>query len=180
MAQPVVVDKAQLPRKKAQYESRREMEFYRYYEPIRALTESGPSVCNLRDAESVKDHQPFSSPDRALTAFCQLGALRLGTRRAMLFFFDSKYAYVLAEATRTLSLQDDSVHDIEDNLWLGHSVIPRGYSICEETVCRQPDPDRWYTGPTSHEGIHIINDLEKDTAFCDRPFVSKPMKTIRV
>ena len=130
-----------LPRRAALYESRREREFYRYYEPIRSLTESGPPLCNLRDEQSVRDHQPFSSPDRALTAFCQLGALRLGVRRAMLFFFDSQYAYVLAEATRTLSLQDDSVHEIEDKLWLGHSIIPRGYSICEETVCKLSEPE---------------------------------------
>lgn len=49
--------------------------------------------------------------------FCQLGALRLGARRAMMFFFDSNYAYILAEATRTLSLLDDSVHEIDDALW---------------------------------------------------------------
>lgn len=127
-------DSPRLARKAGLYESRREREFYRYYEPIRALTASGPPACNLHNADAVKNHQPCSSPDRALTAFCQLSALRLGTRRAMLFFFDSANAYVLAEATRTLSLQDDSVHDIEDSLWLGHTIIPRGFSICEE-VC---------------------------------------------
>jgi hypothetical protein len=79
------------------------------YQPIRELTKSGPPLCDLADAASVESHQAFSCPDRALTAFCQLGALRLQTRRCMMFFFDSQYAYVLAEATRTLSLQDDSV-----------------------------------------------------------------------
>ncbi|KAI7493856.1 hypothetical protein KC357_g880 [Hortaea werneckii] len=161
-----------LPRRAALYESRREREFYRYYEPIRSLTESGPPLCNLTDEQSVRDHRPFSSPDRALTAFCQLGALRLGVRRAMLFFFDSQYAYVLAEATRTLSLQDDSVHEIEDKLWLGHSIIPRGYSICEETVCKLSEPEDQTASESNHDMIHIINDLEQDTQFCDRPFVT--------
>ncbi|KAK5121862.1 hypothetical protein LTR85_004433 [Meristemomyces frigidus] len=186
MVQPVAVDDPHIdqphvpqadttPRKSRRrqlYESRREREFYRYFEPIRALTESGPRVCNLRDEDAVKNHQPISSPDRALTAFCQLGALRLGTRRAMLFFFDTNYAYVLAEATRTLSLQDDSVHEIADELWLGHSIIPRGYSICEETVCRLPEPDGPNAGEPNHSLIHIINDLEQDTQYCDRPYVT--------
>ncbi|KAK6425917.1 hypothetical protein LTR81_001916 [Elasticomyces elasticus] len=86
----------------------------------------------------------------------------------MLFFFDSNYAYVLAEATRTLSLQNDSVHDDEDDLWLGHTVIPRGFSICEETVARLPSGDE--ADPFSLS--HIINDLDEDTQFCGRPYVT--------
>lgn len=87
MAAPAVVrngvQRSHIPRKQNLYESRREREFYRYYEPIRALTKNGPPLCDLKNAEAVKAHRPFSSPDPALTAFCQLGALRLGTRRAM-------------------------------------------------------------------------------------------------
>ncbi|KAK5683806.1 hypothetical protein LTS10_003669 [Elasticomyces elasticus] len=85
----------------------------------------------------------------------------------MLFFFDSNHAYVLAEATRTLSLQNDSVHDDEDDLWLGHTVIPRGFSICEETVARLQSGDQ--ADPFSLS--HIINDLDEDTQFCGRPYV---------
>ncbi|EMC97329.1 hypothetical protein BAUCODRAFT_88051 [Baudoinia panamericana UAMH 10762] len=164
-------NKLRTSRKQALFESRREREFYRYFEPIRALTEDGPPLCDFRDEASVRNHRPFSSPDRALTAFCQLGALRLGTRRAMLFFFDSNNAYVLAEATRSLSLVDDSVHDIEDQLWLGHSVIPRGYSICEETVCRLPSIDEQDLDSPDRSMIHVINDIDQDAQFCDRPFV---------
>ncbi|KAK5730030.1 hypothetical protein LTR17_011433 [Elasticomyces elasticus] len=129
-------------------ETKREREFYRYYEPIQSLTETGPPLCDLHNADSVKAHRPLSSPDRALTAFCQLGALRLGCRRAMLFFFDRNYAYVLAEATRTLSLQDDSVHEAEDSLWLGPG------------------------DPTDDPISHIINDLDEDTQFCGKPYVT--------
>ncbi|KAK5134838.1 hypothetical protein LTR08_006070 [Meristemomyces frigidus] len=172
MAPAVESPRPRASRKRALYESRREREFYRYFDPIKKLTKSGPPLCDLQDEDSVKKHQPCSSPDRALTAFCQLGALRLGTRRAMLFFFDASYAYVLAEATRTLSLHDDSVDSIDDQLWLGHSIIPRGFSICEDTVCRLPDPDSPDAGDPEHSLIHIINDLEADTTFCNRPFVT--------
>lgn len=55
--------------------------------------------------------------------FCQLGAIRLDARRAMMFFFDAEYAYILAESTRTLSLQDDSVYDEDDSLWLGSTYV---------------------------------------------------------
>ena len=169
MASPAYAN-PRTPRQQDLFESRREREFYRYYEPIRKLTGTGPSLCDLDDPDAVRMHLPSSSPDRSLTAFCQLGALRLGTRRAMMFFFDKHYAYVLAEATRTLSLQNDAVHDIEDELWLGHTVIPRGYSVCEHTA-NLPANQGSNQGDLNAGGIHIINDLRDDVRFCDRPFV---------
>lgn len=85
----------------------------------------------------------------------------------MLFFFDESYAYILAEATRTLSLQDDSEHEIDDSLWLGHTIIPRGFSVCEHTVRMDLSSTSDVEDPPQ---IHIINDLQ-DSTFCDRPFV---------
>ena len=160
-----------VPHKSLLFESRREREFYRYYEPIRMLTEHGPPVYGAGDGQP---YQPTSSPDRALTAFCQLGALRLGSRRTLLNFFDSTSAYILAEATRTLSLQDDKVHELEDELWLGHCILPRGFSICEATVCRSP-AELGDSGEDS-DSICIINDLEADVRFCDSPFVTEGPK----
>ncbi|KAK3073530.1 hypothetical protein LTR53_004819 [Teratosphaeriaceae sp. CCFEE 6253] len=161
-----------VPRRSALLESRREREFYRYYEPIQALTGLGPSLCDLDDEDAMDSHQAKSSPDRALTAFCQLGALRLACRRAMLFFFDSNYAYVLAEATRTLSLQDDSVHSPEDELWLGHTVIPRGHTICEDTVCRLSTPEDPTHLDSGRPLSHIIADLDQDATFCGKQYVT--------
>lgn len=168
---------AHVGRKRALFENRREREFYRYYEPIRALTEAGAPVCDLKDPAAAQAHRPFSSPDPALTAFCQLGALRLNTRRAMLLCFDANYTYILAEATRTLSLKDDAVHDTHDGLWMGHAIIPRGFTICEETVCRMPaDDGDDDDGDAAAEGgrgaVHVIHDLTEDARFCDGAFVT--------
>ncbi|EME82497.1 uncharacterized protein MYCFIDRAFT_215705 [Pseudocercospora fijiensis CIRAD86] len=160
------------PRRKRLHESRRAREFYRYYQPIRELTKAGPPVCDIGDHAAVQAHTPFSSPDRALTAFCQLGALRLGVKRAMLFFFDSTHAYVLAEATRTLSLQNDSLHAAEDDLWLGHTIIPRGYSVCEHTVMLPHINEGSNKDQANSSLVHIVNNLAEDTRFCDRPFVT--------
>jgi hypothetical protein len=38
-------------------------------------------------------------------------------RRCLIFFFDVNHAYIMAEATRTLSLEEDSIHDTGDQLW---------------------------------------------------------------
>lgn len=98
-------------------ESTREQHFYSYYGPLRQMSAYGPVFCDIRDAGARQQHKPVSCPDKILTAFCQLGALRLRARRCLIFFFDIKNAYIMAEATRSLSLEDDSVHELGDELW---------------------------------------------------------------
>ena len=138
----------------------------RYYDPIRALSGDAPIVTSITASGDDANEKPRSSPDRALTALCQLGALRIGTQRCMLFFFDTEYAYVLAEATKTLSLQDDDVHDAEDSLWLGYSAQLRGNSICEHTINLPPGHSQ------CHNEVYIIDDLKENVQFCNRPFVA--------
>ena len=142
----------------------------RYFEPILGLTDHGPPLCDLGDQAAVEAHRPILSPDAALTAFCQLGALRVGTRRAMLFFFDQDHAYVLAEATRSL-LQDGETLDVDDELWLGHSKIPRGYSVCEHTTVNMRSPEDASEEENDVNLVHVINNFLEDTTFCDRPYV---------
>lgn len=45
--------------------------------------------------------------------------------------FDRQHQYVLAEATRTLSLQQDDLHDEKDELWLGTTTLRRNAAPCE-------------------------------------------------
>ncbi|KAL1306267.1 hypothetical protein AAFC00_004356 [Neodothiora populina] len=159
------------PTQRARYESKREHEFYSYYEPIRALNASELAWTDLNSPEAVSAHRPSSSPDKALTAFCQLAAIRLGMRRAMVFFFDIDSAYILAEATRTLSLQDDDLYEAKDELWLGATKIPRGFSVCEHTV-NLPANGGSNSRDDNSDVIHIINNLSEDTRFCNRPYVT--------
>ena len=56
------------------------------------------------------------------------------TKRAMISFVDRKYEYIAAEATRTLSLQADEVHDDEDHLLVGSRTIRREEGICSVAV----------------------------------------------
>jgi signal transduction histidine kinase/CheY-like chemotaxis protein len=55
-------------------------------------------------------------------------------RRALIFFFDVNHAYIMAEATQTLSLENEKTHEPDDQLWMGYSVIPREVACCEVTV----------------------------------------------
>ncbi|KAI5363119.1 putative signal transduction response regulator, receiver domain, histidine kinase/HSP90-like ATPase [Septoria linicola] len=153
-------------------ERTREREFYKYYDPVRARSSSEPVRFDIRDAQARQGHIPRAGPDLTLTAFCQLGALRLGARRALLFFFDSENAFVLAEATRTLSLLDhETYQDERDGLWLGHSIVPRGLTVCEHAMNIPESNTGSNSTDSSAADLLIINDLQANTSFCDRPYV---------
>jgi hypothetical protein len=89
----------------------------RYYGPFREMTDYGPVYCDVRDPQAREQHKAVSCPDKILTAFCQLGALRVKARRCLIFMFDVNHAYIMAEATRTLSLENDNTHEPGDQLW---------------------------------------------------------------
>ncbi|KAL3465736.1 hypothetical protein BJX64DRAFT_296990 [Aspergillus heterothallicus] len=151
-----------------------EREFYKYCQlPQRPGLLERPPV----SPKSEANHEllPQSSQDTTLTALAQLGALRLNVQRCMISLFDRRTQYILAEATRTLSLQDDRVHVEGDALWLGSSVIPKAEGVCHY-VC---DESRLNAGQetgstnitTERHCAFVIPDLTKDDRFSQRQYV---------
>lgn len=110
------------------------------------------------------------SRDRALTAFAQLAALRLGVRRAMVSLIDSTHQYVLAEATKTVSLIDDSRHAEHDQLWLGSAIVAKSDAICECSMARTITVKDAKGNPYTAKGA-FIPDLALDPAYEDKPYV---------
>ncbi|KAF2665991.1 hypothetical protein BT63DRAFT_46279 [Microthyrium microscopicum] len=134
----------------------RDREFYKYYNP----------------GDAIPGHEsatPRSSYDKGLTALAQLGALRLNVKRCMISLFDRSNQYIIAEATQTLSLQNDSIHEEGDGLWLGASTIPKDGGICKLVV----NPPALLMGAnTDLDGAPcVIPDLREDERFKDKPFV---------
>jgi signal transduction histidine kinase/CheY-like chemotaxis protein len=123
----------------------------------------------LSDGE-IKDRVAIGSDDTALAAFAQLGALRLKAQRCIISLVSKDEEVILAESTRTLSLQSDLVHNSRDALFLGTTRYPRdqGLSVAGlkewiTTKERRETPkedDYYYTdGVSSH--CYIISDLRK-------------------
>ena len=79
-----------------------------------------------------------SSGDVSLTAFAQLVALRLNAKRALIALYDKNCHYILAEATRTLSLQHDDVHDEGDGLFWGTAKINRQKGLNSKALDAKP------------------------------------------
>ncbi|KAI5249032.1 hypothetical protein E4T43_00996 [Aureobasidium subglaciale] len=154
-----VTDSSDLP-----YDIAHEREFYKYFQPLRLGLAD-------RDASGVSTGSPRAraSPDRALTAFAQLATLRLNCKRAAISFFDRDNQYILAEATQSLSLQAESVHEPGDQIDLGVSVHPKRGSICEHSINFPFDAaDEGKDG-----SVFIVPDLSKDARFSQQPYTTQ-------
>ena len=78
---------------------------------------------------------------------------------------DSTHQYILAEATPSLSLMDDSRHEPGDELWLGNAVLPRGQGMSHDAI----DPAVYHAkGPGSDEysaPALIIDNISDDVRY---------------
>lgn len=66
-----------------------------------------------------------------MTSFAQLGAIRLGTQRALVSLFDRTHQHILAEATPTISLTGGRFQDDRERLKLGCCVLPKERGFCQ-------------------------------------------------
>jgi hypothetical protein len=93
-------------------------------------------------------------------------------KRALIFFFDVNHAYIMAEATQTLSLEHDGTHEPGDQLWLGYSVIPREVACCEVTV-NLPSFDTTKSSGHYRDNCFVVDDLTKHPDFRLRNYVTE-------
>ncbi|KAF2762661.1 hypothetical protein EJ05DRAFT_8703 [Pseudovirgaria hyperparasitica] len=115
-----------------------------------------------------QDHIPISSTDLALNAFAQLGALRLNASRCYISLFDRNYQYVIAESSKTLSTQNDAVHDTGDELWLGQTRIPRHAGPCSLLVDRAATQSR---NGKLESHMNVVPDTHASNTFQGQAFL---------
>ncbi|GKT47723.1 hybrid signal transduction histidine kinase A [Colletotrichum spaethianum] len=154
-----------LPPARAVSENRRERETFRYDSSLIAQ-----AVYN--DASSfIPPSELSSSSDPALTAFAELGALRLNASRALISLFDSKYQYIVAEATPSLALTPKTKsEDLEtgEHLLLSGTALPRSSGVCE-MVLAVPESSDNAPWRNSELPVTVIPDLTKDPRTAERP-----------
>jgi signal transduction histidine kinase/CheY-like chemotaxis protein len=78
----------------------------------------------------------------------------------------------MAEATKTLSLENDAIYEPGDEIWMGHSVIPRDVACCETTVNLPLFPISAIADGDIRKSAFVVNDLSKHSDLCTRPFVT--------
>ncbi|KAF2773062.1 hypothetical protein EJ03DRAFT_341296 [Teratosphaeria nubilosa] len=113
------------------------------------------------------DAVAVSSRNLALTAYAQLVALRINGRRAVICLYDKQKQYIVAEATRTLSLQQDAVHEAGDSLHFGTTIIDRRDDFFKATLRQHK---RKSDGDEAH--AFVVQDLRQDKRFSSHPLVA--------
>lgn len=114
---------------------------------------------------------PSSSDDFVLTALAQLGTLRLQASRCLISLFNRSHQYILAEATPSLSLQSDEVHDMGDNLWFGSTIRHRHAGPCSLMV--EERVKAYNEGIDYPDSVTVIRDLTEHDSFQSTEFMSK-------
>ncbi len=88
----------------------------------------------------------------------------------MVSLIDSSRQYILAEATKTLSLYSNTPDRPEDEVWLGNTIIARDDAVCPYTFTST------YTAKEENGEVYttnclIISDLRDDPRFADKDYV---------
>ncbi|KAG0154030.1 hypothetical protein PDIDSM_1409 [Penicillium digitatum] len=177
---------------------RRARELYRYYQPASQAEVvssslptndgfpfsaiSGSTITPPISEGSMPSHSTTSRPATAtvtealvlgtsnstMTSFAQLAALRLNVERVFISVLDRDQQYIIAEATKSLNLNDPSVHDDNDGVWLGASDTRKTWSVCKDTVSLPPN-DR----ENADYQFLVVNDLTENERYKHLSFVDK-------
>jgi hypothetical protein len=114
--------------------------------------------------------------DPALTAFAQLGALRLDCDRSFISLIDSHEQHIIAEASRSISLYKADHHQPGDALCLGATPLDLFAGVCAGTMKVFTSQDDRYHISTSNIFADysrcVINDFTKEDMYRDRPYVA--------
>lgn len=151
-------------------EAARERDLHRYYRPwldAQSLVDADGSGKN---GLTYAGYSPKAGRDRSLTAFAQLATFRLQVRRAMVSLIDSNRQYILAEATRTLSLFSPTAEKPEDEVWLGNAILNKTDAVCYHTFSSTYTAREEDGGTYTAEGM-VIPDCRADPRFADKDYV---------
>ncbi|KAF2461839.1 hypothetical protein BDY21DRAFT_277152, partial [Lineolata rhizophorae] len=130
----------------------RARELYKYFHPPEAPT--------------VTPASKLDTPDPVLTAHAQLVTWRLDVQRAMISVIDRDTQHIIAESTKTLSLDNSGeFEEPGDGLWTGCISVPKNGRLCENTLTAVQPPD----GGVPH---FEVLDLSKDDRFNTSDFVT--------
>ncbi|KAI5261257.1 hypothetical protein AUEXF2481DRAFT_27322 [Aureobasidium subglaciale EXF-2481] len=119
---------------------------------------------------------PTLSQDTHLTALAQLGPLKLQCDRAFISLLSTSTQFIIAEATRSISLKQSSRHrGRQDALFLGVQALHKSYGVCPNTVDIFTNRSGTLASNTSdivaNTDRYVIRDFRNLDLFKDRPYV---------
>ncbi|CAD0110839.1 unnamed protein product [Aureobasidium uvarum] len=119
---------------------------------------------------------PSLAESPLLTAVTQNGALRMNCDRAFVSLIDSNTQYILAEATRSISIRDSTrFANPQDALFLGVQSLNKEYGICPQSVAIFTDRTGRRAinthGVVANTTRYVIRDLRELDQYKHCPYV---------
>lgn len=130
-------------------------------------------------SEDIPNDSDLLAHDPTLMAFTQLGAYRLNCQRSFISLMDGKNQFIIAEATRTVSINDPEKYDESDpgeKVYLGARILDMQWGVCPNTIqvfTALDDSLNLSTDlVTANQDCYVMNDLSAIEAYADRPYVA--------
>ncbi|RAK95364.1 hybrid sensor histidine kinase/response regulator [Aspergillus ibericus CBS 121593] len=115
------------------------------------------------------------SSDITLTALAQLAVFRFSCNRAFISIIDGANQYLIAEATKSVSLRDKDQHDPDDGIYLGVRTLDLIWGVCPHSIAlfTGQDPSKMVDSPnlTANTSRFVVRDFTQEDFFKDRPYV---------
>jgi GAF domain-containing protein len=100
---------------------------------------------------------------------------RLGCNRSFVSIIDRDSQFIIAEATKSVSLRITDQHLPDDGIYLGARRLDLEWGVCPHTIRLFTSQDLSYaidtTNITANQTRYIIRDFRKEDCFKDRPYV---------
>jgi len=100
---------------------------------------------------------------------------RLGCNRSFVSIIDRDSQFIIAEATKSVSLRITDQHLTNDGIYLGARRLDLEWGVCPHTIRLFTSQDLSYAidtaNITANQTRYIIRDFTKEDCFKDRPYV---------
>ncbi|KAJ5124167.1 uncharacterized protein N7515_007992 [Penicillium bovifimosum] len=130
-----------------------------------------PSGCSASPPPATAlgtENLVLGTTNSTFTSFAQLAALRLNVERVFISVLDRDVQHIIAEATRSLNLNNSSIHDESDGPWLGTSDTRKAWSVCKDTLALPPN-DR----ENADYQFLVVDDMTEHERYKELPFVKE-------
>jgi len=128
--------------------------------------------------EDIPNDSILLASDPTLMAFTQLGAYRTNCQRSFISLMDDKKQYIIAEATRSVSLNDPNEYDRTDpgeKVYLGARILDQQWGVCPNTIqvftALDNSLDISTDVVTANNTCYVMNDLSAIPVYANRPYV---------
>ncbi|TVY35456.1 Hybrid signal transduction histidine kinase B [Lachnellula subtilissima] len=144
---------------------------------ICAAEHAVPSIALASESEAqndIPDDSQLLSHDPTLTAFAQLGAYRMNCERSFISIMTPQNQFILAEATRSVSLYSQEQCDEGDEVYLGPRVLDMVWGVCPNTIqvftAQDDSLDVATSSVIANRECYVMNDMSAMDSFKDRPY----------